>query len=327
MGYMNREIYPKVKVIMNQSIKEAKNFDDSKVRPEHIILSILSDDDNECTRVLKKIKIDTSELYDKLSDYVRKSDLTPRGYTSVKRSLPFSDETKTILKTLDKECEKVNDNMIDTTHIMLAILNSKQPVVEFLATIGITYNSFRKTMLGNKNDEVTNGALDDDNEEMDSFKKKQKISEGKSKTPVLDNFCRDISKAVEKGEIDPVVGRESEIKRVSQILSRRKKNNPVLIGEPGVGKTSIVEGLAQLIKDGNAPRTLINKKIFSLDLASIVAGTKYRGQFEERMNDSVEDLTDSLQRVLKFSDAQAKIVIAYIERVQIKRARQVRYTS
>jgi ATP-dependent Clp protease ATP-binding subunit ClpC len=129
----------------------------------------------------------------------------------------------------------------------------------------------------------------DEGDEQESLKRKSKQVDGKSKTPVLDNFCRDISKAVDKDEIDPVVGRKIEIKRVSQILSRRKKNNPILIGEPGVGKSSIVEGLAQLIKDGNAPRTLIGKKIFMLDLASLVAGTKYRGQFEERMKAVLEE--------------------------------------
>jgi ATP-dependent Clp protease ATP-binding subunit ClpC len=238
---MNREIYPKVKIIMTNSIKEAKNFDDVKVRPEHIILSMLLDDDNECVKTLKKLKIDTTELYDKLSDYVRKNDLTPRAYTSVKRTLPFSEETKSIIaKGVDKECEGLNDTMIDTTHIMLAILITKQPVVDFLNSVGVNYNLFKITMIGNKPEDIKNGALGDDmNEENDSFKKKQKPIDPKSKTPVLDNFCRDVSKAVEKGEIDPVVGRTTEIKRVSQILSRRKKNNPILIGEPGVGKCFI----------------------------------------------------------------------------------------
>jgi ATP-dependent Clp protease ATP-binding subunit ClpC len=272
-------------------MKEAKSFDDVKVRPEHIVMSILIDDDNDCVKILKRLNVNTLEFYDRISDYLRKNDLTPRVVNSTKTKLPFSDETKLVIKDLDKECEKMNDNMIDTTHIMLSILLKKLPSTQILNEVyGVDYNSFKNEMKEMK-EKIDNSAYEGDemNDEQESFKRKPKQGDGKSKTPVLDNFCRDVSKAVDKGEIDPVVGRTIEIKRVSQILSRRKKNNPILIGEPGVGKTSIVEGLAQLIKDGNAPRTLINKRIFTLDLASLVAGTKYRGQFEERMKAVLEE--------------------------------------
>jgi ATP-dependent Clp protease ATP-binding subunit ClpC len=287
---MNREILPKLKVIINFAIKEAKTFDDSKVRPEHIVLSMLLDDNNSCLDVLKALNIDTIDLYDKLSEYLRKNDLTPR-ITSTKRNPPFSDESNNVFKLVDKECDRLNDNMIDTTHILLTILTIKTPITHILNDLGVTYNIFKKKMIEIKGTPM-NSAFDDDNmgeeSEAEKLRKAKKKSEP-GKTPVLDNFCRDISKAVEKGEIDPVIGRMNEIKRVSQILSRRKKNNPVLIGEPGVGKTSIIDGLAQLIKDGNAPRTLMDKRIFALDLASLVAGTKYRGQFEERMKAVLEE--------------------------------------
>jgi len=271
-------------------MKEAKSFNDSKVRPEYLVLSILMDNDNECVKVLKALKVNTSELYDRLSNHLRRSDINPRVVVYHKKTVPFSDETKALIKSLDEECEKLNDNMIDTVHIMLAILAKKNDISEMLNEFyDVTYDNF-KNVIKNMKDE-TNSVYENENinDESESFKKKLKQSDNKSKTPVLDNFCRDVSKAVEKGEIDPVVGRTVEIKRVSQILSRRKKNNPILIGEPGVGKTAIVEGLAQLIKDGNAPRTLNYKRIFTLDLASLVAGTKYRGQFEERMKAVLEE--------------------------------------
>jgi ATP-dependent Clp protease ATP-binding subunit ClpC len=286
---MNREILPKVKIIINQAMKEAKSFDDTKIRPEHIVLSILSDNDNECTKVLKALNVDTAEQYDRLSDLIRKTDLTPRVSTnSVRKKPTFSEETKTLVKSLDLECEKLNDNMIDTTHIMLAILLNKSITTDLFNEIGVNYNSFKKQFKKMKED-FNNAYEGDESSDEETYRRKPKQPDAKSKTPVLDNFCRDISKAVEKGEIDPVVGRAQEIKRVSQILSRRKKNNPVLIGEPGVGKTSIIEGLAQLIYDGNAPRTLINKRIYTLELAGLVAGTKYRGQFEERMKAVLEE--------------------------------------
>ena len=298
---MDRKIDPKVKVIMMQATKEAKALDDVKIKPEHIILSMMIDNENECVRALAVMGVDTFDLYDKVSEFARKNDLTPRVSGVGRKTLPFSDDMKLIIKNLDNHCEKLNDSIIDTTHLMLGILENKLPVSEILISFGINYNRFFKTVKNMDKYEYKNNVFNhEEPEDTNEFRNKAKMKDTntKSKTPVLDNFCRDISKAVENGQIDPVVGREIEIERVSQILSRRKKNNPVLIGEPGVGKTAIVEGLAQLIYDGNAPRTLTGKRIFTLDLSSIVAGTKYRGQFEERMKAVLEECKTNTDIVL-----------------------------
>jgi ATP-dependent Clp protease ATP-binding subunit ClpC len=266
---MNNDVFPKVKVIMNQANVIAKGFDDIEIKAEHVLLSILQDEDNACTEVFTRLNVNREDLHDKISQFLRDNDLTPR-LTIKKGKLPFSKDMQTIIKSvLDNECEKLNNTIIDTTHIVLSILVSTNlEVTKYLTKeTGVTYKKFLN-MMDMENKEIKNSAYsndDDDQEDINKSMRSKKSVDSKSKTPVLDNFCRDVSKAVEKGEIDPVVGRKTEIKRVSQILSRRKKNNPVLIGEPGVGKTSIVEGLAQLIKDGEAPRTLNGKKIFTLE--------------------------------------------------------------
>lgn len=294
---MKNEIQPKVKKIMLDAFAEAKAYDDVKLRPEHIMLSIINDDDNNGIDTLKILGVDLSELYDKISEYLKNNDLTPRISINVGK-LPPSELTTKIFNSIDGECNKLGDKIIDAKHIMLSILNHDTPTTNILNTMGVNYNKFKNVIMSEK--EEIKSSLNEFNDEINDASKSNSNSKKKSttKTPVLDNFCRDISKSAEDGLIDPVVGRAKEIQRVSTILSRRKKNNPVLIGEPGVGKTSIVEGLAQLIIDKKAPRVLLDKRIFSLDLASIVAGTKYRGQFEERMKAILEELKQNPDVIL-----------------------------
>jgi ATP-dependent Clp protease ATP-binding subunit ClpC len=295
---MNREIEPKVKIIIANAMVEAKNLDDNKLRPEHILLAILQDNNNSCTTILNKLNVDVDELYDRVINFIKRNDLTPKIQLS-KNKLPFSDETKKIMKLLDKECDKFNDKIIDTTHIMLVYLSIKSPIVDMLKKhYAIDYEKFKGIIMGiMSNDKNSIFNVNDENDMESEFLKKKKVDD-KTKTPVLDNFCKDISKSAEKNELDPVIGREKEIKRVTQILSRRKKNNPILIGQAGVGKSAIIEGLAQLIKDGKGPRTLQNKKIYTLDISSVVAGTKYRGQFEERMKAILDECRNNPNVVL-----------------------------
>jgi len=290
---MNREIIPKVKKIIGNSMVIAKELDDLEVKPEHITLSILRDNNNSVIDILTEMGVDVNNLHDAVYEVTTKSDMTPRVIQSRKIRRPFSKLTKIVFSSVDEECDKLGDTLIDTTHILLSILYNNTITSKIFFELDITYKNFKQMIR-----EMRDSQFEDHGFEFEEEKPSRKKKMGPSPTPVLDNFCRDISKSVEDGQIDQVVGRVREIKRVSQILSRRKKNNPVLIGEPGVGKTAIVEGLAQLIKDGKAPINLLDKKIYSLDLASIVAGTKYRGQFEERMKAILEELKNNKDVVL-----------------------------
>ena len=306
---MSKELIPKVKIILTQASEISKTFDDNYIRPEHIILGILKDGDNTCTLLLKELNVDLDRLTDDITQQLNYSTLNPIVGHTKRLKLPFSKESDSVFKILERQSDDVGSKEINTSHILLSILTqTKWEIVKTLRNHKVTHKSVKDLIM--KIGGISNAFSDEEDDQPilgRSRNPRSKPTNSNSKTPVLDNFCRDISKYAAEGGLDPVVGRTTEIKRVSQILSRRKKNNPVLIGEPGVGKTAIVEGLAVLIHEGKASRILLDKKIYSLDLASIVAGTKYRGQFEERMKAILEELKDN-KNIILFIDELHTIV-------------------
>jgi ATP-dependent Clp protease ATP-binding subunit ClpC len=220
-------------------------------------------------------------------------------------NIPLTKQAEKVLKITYLEAKIFKSDLIGTEHLLLSILRDDDNIAsQILLQYNITYDIFKQEVEVNKNgfrDEASSGGAasgDDDYQEEESFTAPKKVSDIKSKTPVLDNFGRDLTRAAEDGKLDPIVGREKEIERVSQILSRRKKNNPILIGEPGVGKSAIAEGLALRIVQRKVSRVLFNKRVVTLDLASLVAGTKYRGQFEERMKAVMNELEKSTDVIL-----------------------------
>lgn len=304
---MDKDIHPKVTEIIKMAKSEAANYGDSKLRLEHILVAILVDNNNKGIDGLKILGVDLNKMFEQVSEYLVSADITPR--ITVNRKIPPNEETLEMFKKCDEESNKLDDKYIDITHILLSMLTIKSEATKILNNFNVTYTNFKAAIMQEEKMDI----LDDDglsgldSARNNSAKNKIKGSSNSSSTPVMDSFCRDISKAAADGKIDPVIGREKEIKRVSQILSRRKKNNPVLIGEPGVGKTSIAEGLALMIHNGVAPRILLDKKIYELEMTSLVAGTKYRGQFEERMKAIVEEAKEN-KNIILFVDELHTIV-------------------
>jgi ATP-dependent Clp protease ATP-binding subunit ClpC len=214
-------------------------------------------------------------------------------------SLPLTKQAEKVIRITVLEAKSLKSPSVETEHLMLSILKNKENVAtQILNHYDVDYDRFKSELSilqGNSpsadyGDPGSEEFEDDDERRQFQQQRKTPVGAAKSKTPVLDNFGRDITKFAELGTLDPIVGREEEIERVSQILSRRKKNNPILIGEPGVGKTAIVEGLALRIVQRKVSRVLFDKRVISLDLAALVAGTKYRGQFEERMKAIMNEL-------------------------------------
>ncbi|MBR2647994.1 MAG: ATP-dependent Clp protease ATP-binding subunit [Sediminibacterium sp.] len=305
---MDNNFSAQVKEIISFSREEALRLGNDFIGTEHLLLGLIRDGDNTAIKVLKQLNVDLYELRKEVELAVK--DKTGKNIANI-NSLPLTKQAEKVIRVTVLEAKALKSPLVETEHLMLSILKNKENIAtQILNQFDIDYDMFRNElgMVGTTNPPPRSEFPDDNDDEFDEEKKgggyqqsrtgKQPAGGAKSKTPVLDNFGRDITKLAESGSLDPIVGREEEIERVSQILSRRKKNNPILIGEPGVGKTAIVEGLALRIVQRKVSRVLFDKRVISLDLAALVAGTKYRGQFEERMKAIMNELEKNRDVIL-----------------------------
>ena len=309
---MDSQFSQRVKDILGYSKEEAIRLGNSHISPEHLFLGILRDGEGIAVETLINQGIDLMVLKGSLEKSIKVENPVSVADSEV---IPLLRSTERILKLVYLEAKALKSPVIDSEHLLLAILKDENTLVtRFLSELDVDYKSVKRMV-----EAGAPGARADFPREEDDESQSFGGSQGKgpsatpsspktsSDTPVLDNFGIDLTKAADEGRLDPVVGREREIERLAQILSRRKKNNPVLIGEPGVGKSAIAEGLALRITKRNVSRVLFNKRVVALDLASIVAGTKYRGQFEERMKAILNELSKN-DNIILFIDEIHTIV-------------------
>ncbi|MEI6947228.1 ATP-dependent Clp protease ATP-binding subunit [Paraflavisolibacter sp. H34] len=298
---MDNNFSSQVKEIISFSREEALRLGNDFIGTEHLLLGLIREGDNTAVRILKSFNVDLYELRKEVELAVK--DKTGKNIANI-NSLPLTKQAEKVIRVTVLEAKALKSPTVETEHLMLSILKNKENIAtQILNQFDVDYDLFRQELGMVKSNDVRaeyqeEGDDFDDDEKKYSQQKAKQAGATKSKTPVLDNFGRDITKLAETGTLDPIVGRESEIERVSQILSRRKKNNPILIGEPGVGKTAIVEGLALRIVQRKVSRVLFDKRVISLDLAALVAGTKYRGQFEERMKAIMNELEKNRDVIL-----------------------------
>ena len=300
---MTSQFSPKVSEILAYSREEANRLASRSVGPEHLVLGILREKDSLLHLLFQRMNINLNDVKNELEDKVRQDVITE---VIIDSELVLNEQASNILKLAVLEARIQHTQMVDVQHLILAILhdqvnNGAKEVLEgnhMTYEDTLTYLKTQKSSNAKPSDSF--GMPDEEEEEEETISSNggnknnatTKTVNGNQKkgTPVLDNFSTDLTKAAAEGKLDKVVGREKEIQRVTEILCRRKKNNPILIGEPGVGKSAIVEGLAQLIVQHKTSPVLFNKRVVNLDLTAIVAGTKYRGQFEERIRSLINEL-------------------------------------
>ena len=297
---MDENFSKRVKDVIQYSKEEALRLGHPHIGTEHLVLGMIREGECMAIEILLSLGVDVKLLRKSIEDV---SVSSVNLGSSDRSNLPLTKQAEKALKTTFLEAKLFDSDLIGTPHLLLCVLrNDSDPIYQLLFQQGITYDVVKEQFESRDGNEFTedlksqdtfsnDDGFSDSADDKPSFKSsKSKSSSSKSKTPVLDNFGRDLTMMAIEGKLDPVIGREKEIERVSQVLSRRKKNNPLLIGEPGVGKSAIAEGLALRIVQKKVSRILFDKRIISLDLASLVAGTKYRGQFEERMKAVLNEL-------------------------------------
>ena len=308
---MDAKFSPRVRDILTFSHDEAKRLGNVYVGLEHLFLGMLHEGGSCAIKILENLNLNLEIFTKKLEASIKTSNPVQNPLTAI----PLTKQAERVLKFTYIIAKEFRSEIVHSEHLMLAILHEKNNIIsQNLEFEAINYDNFKSELLKyyaamgkntpvepqnpepKEDEDVTNSIFNDDDDDdddiMDEIRKERpkKSSNIKSKTPVLDNFGRDLTKAAEENRLDPIVGRERELERIAQILSRRKKNNPILIGEPGVGKSAIAEGLAIRITQHRVPRTLFNKRLVMLDIGSVVAGTKYRGQFEERIKAILNEL-------------------------------------
>src|SRR5437868_6719945 len=279
----------RVRKVLQMAREEAARLHHEYVGTEHILLGLIREGEGVAAAVLSNLNVDLEEIQQKIEDSVKKG----KAAAAAGPDLPYTSRAKKVLELAMSEARELNHSYVGTEHLLLGLLREEKGIAaQVLTDVGVNLEQARAETLRLLGSEIPQPAPG-----QQPAPPAQK-SEKKSKTPALDHFCRDLTQLAANNELDPTIGRAKEIERVMEVLSRRKKNNPVLIGEPGVGKTAIVEGLAQLISGGNCPDALRDHRVLALDMAAVIAGTKYRGQFEERLKAVINEIAQNKNIIL-----------------------------
>jgi len=279
----------RVRKVLQMAREEAARLHHEYVGTEHILLGLIREGEGVAAAVLSNLSVDLEEIQQKIEDSVKKG----KAAAAAGPDLPYTSRAKKVLELAMSEARELNHSYVGTEHLLLGLLREEKGIAaQVLTDVGVNLEQARAETL-----RLLGSEIPQPQPGQPPAQAPQK-SEKKSKTPALDHFCRDLTQLAAAGELDPTIGRAKEIERVMEVLSRRKKNNPVLIGEPGVGKTAIVEGLAQLISGGNCPDALREHRVLALDMAAVIAGTKYRGQFEERLKAVMNEIAQNRNIIL-----------------------------